>query len=196
MDAKVEAAATAGASQLAAAGAAGATAAARAGRFAGWNMHAKVRSGFCAVHAAVPTGRECVECRRSTEVGRWRDRVRPSTLVGLFPRTLGVFKLAKTVRPIERASVLQQTPLPQHTREWARFCPVVDQRAQQRTTFAYMVDGLQAHHSWTARGYAGHAQLDHRKLEVYPDSTTKFYRGVGAGAHWAYRKRGAWDGRN
>ena len=137
MDAKVEAAATAGASQLAAAGAAGATAAAHAGRFAGWNMHAKVRTGFCAVHAAVPTGRECAECRRSTEVGRWRDRVRPSTLVGLFPRTLGVFKLAKTVRPIERASVLQQTPLPQHTREWARVCPVIDQRAQQRTTFAY-----------------------------------------------------------
>ena len=131
MDAKVGAAATAGAIP------AGAAAAARAGRFAGWNMHAKVRTGFCAVHAAVPTGRECVECRRSTEVGRWRDRVRPSTLVGLFPRTLGVFKLAKTVRPIERASVLQQTPLPQHTREWARVCPVVDQRAQQRTTFAY-----------------------------------------------------------
>ena len=49
MDAKVGAAATAGAIP------AGAAAAARAGRFAGWNMHAKVRSGFCAVHAAVPT---------------------------------------------------------------------------------------------------------------------------------------------
>ena len=131
MDAKVEAAATAGASQLAAAGAAGATAAAHAGRFAGWNIHAKVRSGFCAVHAAVPTGRECVECRRSTEVGRWHDRVRPSTLVQLLPG-----RLEKSVRPIERAFVLQQTPLPQHTREWARLGPVVDQRAQQRTTFA------------------------------------------------------------
>ena len=126
MDAKVGAAATAGAIP------AGAAAAARAGRFAGWNMHAKVRSGFCAVHAAVPTGRECVECRRSTEVGRWHDRVRPSTLVQLLPG-----RLEKSVRPIERAFVLQQTPLPQHTREWARLGPVVDQRAQQRTTFAY-----------------------------------------------------------
>ena len=155
MDAKVEAAATAGASQLAAAGAAGATAAARAGRFAGWNMHAKVRSGFCAVHAAVPTGRECVECRRSTEVGRWHDRVRPSTLVQLLPG-----RLEKSVRPIERAFVLQQTPLPQHTREWARLGPVVDQRAQQRTTFA-CGKRLACTPLMDSSGYADHAQLDH-----------------------------------
>ena len=149
MDAKVGAAATAGAIP------AGAAAAARAGRFAGWNMHAKVRSGFCAVHAAVPTGRECVECRRSTEVGRWHDRVRPSTLVQLLPG-----RLEKSVRPIERAFVLQQTPLPQHTREWARLGPVVDQRAQQRTMFAYG-GRLACTPLMDSSGYADHAQLDH-----------------------------------
>ena len=154
MDAKVEAAATAGASQLAAAGAAGATAAARAGRFAGWNMHAKVRSGFCAVHAAVPTGRECVECRRSTEVGRWHDRVRPSTLVELLPRTHG------EDREAHRASFCASA-YAASTAHTGMGAVGPSGRPASATKNHVCVDGLHAHHSWTARGYAGHAQLDH-----------------------------------
>ena len=149
MDAKVEAAATAGASQLAAAGAAGATAAAHAGRFAGWNMHAKVRSGFCAVHAAVPTGRECVECRRSTEVGRWHDRVRPPTLVQLLPG-----RLEKSVRPIERAFQTSCASADAASTAHTRECPVV-------APFGHRARGWQFHNktvpqAWRTTHDSGH----------------------------------------
>ena len=151
MAAKVGAAATAGAIP------AGAAAAARAGRFAGWNMHAKVRTGFCAVHAAVPTGRECVECRRSTEVGRWHDRVRPPTLVQLLPG-----RLEKSVRPIERAFQTSCASADAASTAHTGMGAVGPSgRPASATKNHVCVDGLHAHHSWTARGYAGHAQLDH-----------------------------------